>query len=119
MKKWTGPGSGADGTLAVAGTPADHTNDKRADDSACPVERGERRWTEERGLIQDGRERVRRGGGLALVPDAKLQGPDAKVSVLAAQFQTVAHFDIPFRLSGGEVVEVFAALGDHFQQSAT
>lgn len=40
-------------------------------------------------------------------------------AVLAAQFQTVAHFDIPFWLSGGEVVEVFAALGDHFQQSAT
>ena len=58
-------------------------------------------------------------GGLALVPDAKLQGPDSKISVLAAQFQTVAHFDIPFRLSGGEVVEVFAALGDHFQQSTT
>jgi len=58
-------------------------------------------------------------GVLALVPDAKLQGPDSKISVLAAQFQTVAHFDIPFRLSGGEVVEVFAALGDHFQQSTT
>ena len=41
------------------------------------------------------------------------------VAVLAAQFQTVAHFDIPFWLSGREVVEVFAALCNHFQQSAT
>jgi len=37
---------------------------------------------------------------------------------LAAQLEAVANLGVALRLGGGEVIQVFAALGDHFEQAA-